>query len=250
MNAIRFEVTIVRGEAIPCDVVRERAYSAVRVSANWPEDLAAQQIHMTIDVSGDVDRLDATGYVELFFYDAFLLLNLAAPGSFGGTIAIAGGELPARALALSPRVFESAGVPKRLPLPDVEAWYDGLAIGTQQLATSGVAEALFLLLHLSRGEEDEEISVLRVAKAAEALVGRPEALRRLFELRESVAKGRTPVYHPMHDDSLDPRVEDATSEWILVADDAARVVIRALQERVTKKNGGRAWKALLLDGGE
>ena len=36
----------------------------------------------------------------------------------------------------------------------------------------------------------------------------------------------------MHDDALDPRVEDATAEWIEVVDRAAGVVIRALQQAV------------------
>ena len=38
----------------------------------------------------------------------------------------------------------------------------------------------------------------------------------------------------MHDDALDPRVEDATREWVNVADAAASVVIRELQERIRR----------------
>jgi hypothetical protein len=83
-------------------------------------------------------------------------------------------------------------------------------------------------------EETEEDSIVRLASAAEALLGRPASLRRLFELREEIARGRTPVFHPMHDDALDPRVEDATREWVHVADAAASVVIRELQERIRR----------------
>jgi hypothetical protein len=180
-------------------------------------------------VEGDVDRRDAPAYVELFFHDVFLLLNLAAPGSFGGTVSITGGELRVRELSFSPRVFAYAEVFERVPLETVVAWYDGLQLGTRQVAENGVATALFQLLHLARGEENEETSILRLASAAEALVGKPESLRRLFALRDEIATGRAPVFHPMHDDALDPRVEDATREWIEVADAAAGAVIAALQ---------------------
>ena len=231
MNQFRFEAEIARTEQVPVEVVRERVYDDVRVSAQWPDDLGTREIRVTLEVSGDVDRRNAPAYVELFFHDLFLILNLAAPGSFGGTISITGGELRVRELMFSPRVFEYAKPLGRLPLAQVTAWYDSLRIGTQQLAVSAEATALFQLLHLARGQEDEADSILRLASAAEALVGRSASLRRLFELRDVIAHGRAPVIHPMHDDALQARVEDATEEWIEVADAAATTVIGALQEK-------------------
>jgi hypothetical protein len=230
MSRFRFEAEIVRAEQIPADVVRERVYGNVRVSADWPSDLTTPEIRVMLDVSGDVDRRDAPAYAELFFHDVFLLLNLAAPGSFGGAISITGGDLRVRELEFSPRLFEYAAPLEQLPLEDVVAWYDGLQLGTQQLATSAAAIALFQLLHLSRSEENEEQSILRLASAADALLGRPDPLRRLFELRDSL--GHVPAIHPVHDDALDPRVGDATREWIEVSDAAATAVITALQARV------------------
>lgn len=235
MNEMRFEAEIVRDDAVPVDVVRERVYGAIRVDAEWPSDLSTPEIRVAITVRGDVDRRDAPAYVELFFHDVFLLLNLAAPGSFGGTVSITGGELRVRELTFRARVFEHASSLQRLPLAKVVAWYDRLSIGTQQVASNGAAKVLFRLLQLARTEEDEEDSILRLASAAEELMERPASLRRLFELREEIARGRTPVFHPMHDDALDPRVEDATREWIEVADAAAAVVIGALRERI--RNG-------------
>lgn len=226
VNQFRFDAQIVLADTVPSDVVRERVYGSVRVRAEWPA------VPVVVDVCGDIEARDAPAYVELFFHDVFLLLNLASPGSFGGTITIGGGELRVRELTFSPRVFAYAAPLATLPLADVVAWYDGLKLGTQQVAASGVATALFRLLQLARGEENDEQSVLQLASAVEALVGRPESLRRLFELREEIAGGRVPVFHPMQDDALDPSVEDATREWIEVADEAARVVIRELQERI------------------
>jgi hypothetical protein len=231
VNEFRFEAEITPGEAVLADVVRERVYGAVRVTAEWPETLATPVIRVAVEVSGDVDRRDAPAYAELFFHDVFLLLNLAAPGSFGGTISISGGELRVRALAFSPRVFDHAS--GRVPLDRVMAWYDALHLGTRQVATGGPAVALFELLHLARAEEDEEVAVLRLARAAEALV-EMEALARLFELRDDIARGRTPVFHPLHDDALDPTVLDATREWIEVADQAAGLIIDSLQTAILR----------------
>jgi hypothetical protein len=232
MNQFRFEAEIALADVVPADVVRERVYGEVRVSADWPAEPAAPELHVALEVRGDLEPRDAPAYVELFFHDVFLLLNLASPGSFGGTISITGGELRVRELTFDARVFAYGAPLATLPLADVTAWYDGLKLGTQQVATGGVATALVQLLHLARGPEREEDSILRLAVAADALVGRPKAPARLFELRDDIASGRAPLYHPMHDDTLDPRVEDATREWIEVADAAAGVVIGELQERI------------------
>ncbi|HYI07500.1 MAG TPA: hypothetical protein VEK57_00390 [Thermoanaerobaculia bacterium] len=234
MNKFRFEAEISRVEDVPVNVVKERVYGNVRVTAEWPAELAAPEIRVTLEVSGDADRIDAPAYVELFFHDTFLLLNLAAPGSFGGTISVTGGELRVRELAFSPQVFEHASGLQPLPLEKVAAWYDSLQLGTQQVASGGASTALFQLLHLARREADEAESILRLASATEALLGRPESLKRLFELSDDIADRRVPVFHPMHDDALDSRVEDATREWIGVADAAASAVIGALQEEIRR----------------
>ena len=149
MNQMRFEAEIVRGEGIPVDVVPERVYGDVRVTAEWPAVLATPEIRVALEVRGDVDRRDAPAYAELFFHDAFLLLNLAAPGSFAGIISIAGDDLRVHDLTFSARVFAYASGLERLPLEKVVAWYDGLQLGTQQIASSGTAAALFQLLNLA-----------------------------------------------------------------------------------------------------
>lgn len=231
MSEFRFEAEIVLDDGHPAELVRERVYGAVRVSAEWPERLAQPETRVALTVGGELEPRDAPAYVELFFHDVFLLLNLSTPGSFSGTISIAGGELRVRELTFSARVFEYASGLQRLPLEQVAAWYDSLQIGTQQVATSAEAAALFQLLHLARGEEDEEQSILRLANAAEALhVERASA--RLLDLRHLIAQRRAPVLHPMHDDALDPRIEDSLQEWTETADTAASLVITELQKRI------------------
>ena len=232
VTQMRFEAEIIREEAALSDVVRELAYGDVSVHAEWPEDLTTPEIRVALDVRGDVDRKDAPAYVEVFFHDVFLLLNLAAPGSFGGTIATTGTGLQVRELTLSPRFFAYAADLERLPLERVMAWYATQTLGTRQIAADGVTTALFQLLHLARREEDETDSILRLAAAAKALSIRTGPMQQLFELRDTIVSGRAPLIHPMHDDALDPRVEDATRAWIEVADAAASAIIRNLQERI------------------
>jgi hypothetical protein len=230
MNRYLFDAEITIDDAAPRDVVRERSYGGVRVTAEWPEVLAGPELRVALEVSGELVPRDGPAYVELFFHDVFLILNLASPGSFGGTISIRGGELRVRELVFDPRVFACAAPLGTLPLADVVRWYDGLNLGTRQLATDGVAIALVQLLHLARGPEREEESILRLAVAADALsLKTPD---RLVELRDAIAQGRAPVIHPMHDDALDATIEDATREWIDVADASAHLVIGTLQERV------------------
>jgi hypothetical protein len=232
MNEFRFEAEIACGDHAPVDVVSERVYDGVRVIAEWPASLDALELRFAVNVIGDVDRRDAPAYVELFFHDLFLLLNLASPGSFGGTVSISGGELRVRELTFSARSFEYATGLERLPIDAVVAWYDALQLGTQQVAANGIAVALFQLLHLARREEDEAESVLRLAIAVEALLGKPASLEPLFALRDAIAQGRTPVFHPLHDDALDPRVHDALREWLEITDAAAEAVIVALQKQI------------------
>lgn len=226
MKQFRFEAEIVWGEEAPLEVVRERQYGDVRVVADWPRELAGPEVRLAVTVDGTLDFRDAPAYVELFFHDVFLLLNLAAPGSFVGTVAISGDALRVRELTFHAWAFRDG---ERLPLATVLSWYERLGIGARQVAKDGVTAALFELLRLARAAEDEEISILRLARATEALgLAHP----RLFELRDELAHGLAPVFHPMHDEALDENVGDATLEWIEIADAAAAQVVGELRARV------------------
>jgi hypothetical protein len=256
-------------------VLRERAYTTeagpVRVSVDWgplvERDDADDDHPVALDVKVTDERepsesKDVVSFVELFFHDAFLLLNLAVPGSFGGAIVtLSDGEHRASELTLSARVFEYAwatatrnGWPsiESLPLAHVIDWYDALQIGTEQLSTATVAKALFLVLHLSRMEEDESTSVLRLGQALGALFEGPSSLRasiaallgesvkldtaltHFAKLRDAIVHGTAPVLHPMADAELDNCVDDASIELVDASDFAASIVVGALQALVRR----------------
>lgn len=254
---MNFDIEIIRAERVAADpdpettaavwtsamtALRERTYEGVRITAAWPRFTEEPTIRFPLRVDAEgLQAADIPAYVELFFHDAFLLFNLAVPGSFGGTISTAGGDFRVRELTLNAAVFELAAVTathtgcphvRPLPLPSVISWYDSLHIGTQQLATSGVAKTLFHLLQVARAPDSDPFQLLRLTHAAEAL-GVALPVEPLV-LRDVLANGTAPVLHPMQDDGLDPRLEEAGLEWIDALDCVAAIVVAELQNRIRK----------------
>lgn len=198
------------------EVLHGRRYGEAIVTAEWPSKIG-DTVRLPLRIT--TNEIDGRTVAELFVHDVFLLFNLAAPGSFGGTIAIQG----AGELTLDARVFEYAWARAEsrvgaLPLRDVVRWYDELNLGSD-LATTPVAKALFHLLHLARCAEDELLSVMRLSQAAAALGIRHEEA---FEL----LRGDIPVAHPAADN------DELSLQWIDAADLAASAVVGAIQEQV------------------
>ena len=233
MNEYHFDAEITLSEESELGSLDERVYStdagAVRVRAEWsaPGDVPVIRVPLTvIDERANGDARDIPAFVELFFHDAFLLFNLARPGSFAGVIAVSGGEYRVRELAFDARSFLPAMSLR--PLSDVVRWYDSLRIGTRQVAASDVEKVIFHLLHLARAVENDETSVIRLAQCMDALSMSSEPL---FALRDAIARGNAPVIHPMYDDALDARVADF--DWTGIVDDAAAVIIGELHARIS-----------------
>ncbi len=243
MTEHHFENEITRTAPIAihdAEALRERAYvtaaGTVRVRADWSaidsEEPAVRVPLVVSDERTSGHARDLPAFVELFFHDAFLMFNIAAPGSFGGVIATSGGEYRVRELTLEPHLFAYARVRNTLELRDVVAWYDSLELGTQQLAENDVAKVLTHLLQLARSAEDDTLIVVRLAHALEVLQLRSD---RLFALRDAICNGTAPVVHPMHDEVLDERLEDGALDWTGAIDGAANLVVAALQERVRSR---------------
>lgn len=246
MSEHHFDAEIMlTGRAAEADreTLGERVYATeagtVRVRAEWSAPTNGTPVirvplHV-VDERANGDARDVPAFVELFFHDAFLLFNLAAPGSFGGTISVSGGAYRVHELTFDARLFEYAAASlAALPLSDVAAWYDSLQNGTSQLATTAVTKALFQLLHLARGAEDDDMAVIRLAQSAEALQVPVEGVA---ALRETILRGIAPVLHPMADDALDATLDDPSFDRSAAIDDAARQVIGTLQSLVECGNG-------------
>jgi hypothetical protein len=231
MNEHHFETEITGKLEIDPAALRERVYRTaagmVRVGVEWPKGSDAPSMRVGVDVldaRAGGDPRDVPAFVELFFHDAFLMFNLSSPGSFGGSIATAGGAYRVREFALDGHVFEVAE--ERVPLADVVRWYEGLRIDVRQVAETPVQKALFHLLQLARVPQSDWLTVLHLAHAANALDVRSEAL---YELLETICGGAAPVLHPMHDDALDARVEEGELAIADAIDAAAKSIVKALQ---------------------
>lgn len=207
---------------------------------------------------------DLLSFVELFLHESFLILNVAVPGSFGGRMRWSWDGFAPREVLLDARVFEVAWVTaasedwprlEALSLSNVKAWYDALAIGTQQVAMTGTVRALFHLLYLARGDEEDTISVLRLALALEAVfdargsflgpriesilgptLSLHDELQRFIDGRDAMILGAAPVAHPMYDDALDTRADDASLDYTAIVDFASRVIVGVLQQQVRSLN--------------
>jgi hypothetical protein len=222
MNEHRFSAEVARQTRVPNAVdffrgaaaaLRDRAYGNILVQADW-SPLASDDDIVRIDVAvidaeDNLAARDVPAYVELFFHDAFLLFNIALPGSFGGAITVTGGEFRVNDLSFDAAPFACGA--STVPLSEIVAWYPA---GTNQIASTPLQTVLFHLLHIGRGGHDEWMQRARLNECLKAL-GICEALEEIAVIR------------PMHDESLDARVDDAATD---VVDRAMARVLTAIQQ--------------------
>jgi hypothetical protein len=222
MNEHKFSAEVARQTRVPNAIdffrgaaaaLRDRAYGNILVQADWTP-LASDDDIVRIDLAviDAEDRLtarDVPPYIELFFYDAFLLFNIAFPGSFGGAITVTGGEFRVNDLSFDAVPF-ACGAPST-PLAEVVAWYPAK---TNQIAATPMQTVLFHLLHIGRGGHDEWMQRARLNECLKAL-GIDEPVPDI------------PVIHPMHDETLDARLDDAATE---IVDRAMVRVLSAIQQ--------------------
>ena len=218
MTDYKFTAEVARQTRVPNAVdffteaataLRERTYGNIRVQTDWTP-LASDEdiVQIDVNVRGDLTAIDAPAYAELFFHDAFLLFNLALPGSFGGTITLTGGDFRANDLSFDAAPFACGA--ESMPLSEVIAWYPA---ETNQIASTPVQTALFHLLHIARSTPDEWTYRAHLAECQTAL-----GLEPLAEIA---------VTHPMHDESLDNRSNDDATD---ILDRAMVRVLTAVQE--------------------
>lgn len=202
--------------------LREWKFGPIRVRADWPAALESESVRIPMRVSG---TSDAGTYAELFLHDAFLIFNLASPGSLGGTFSLPG----MHEFTLDARLHEYGWATndaiRPLPLERVASWYAAQRVDAMHPAATPLARVFFVLLHLARNREDELLSIVRLAQACEALGLRDEAL---FAMRDVIVRGDAAVLHPCADD------DGQSLECLDIADGAAGVIVAALQERISR----------------
>jgi len=205
MNEHKFSTEVARQTRMPnaaeffrgaADAFREREYAGILVQADWTP-LASDDdvVRIDVHVSGELAAKDVPAYVELFFHDAFLLFNIALPGSFGGAITTTG-DVRVNDLSFDAAPFACGA--SSMPLAAVVAWYRP---ETNQIASTPMQTALFHLLHLGRGGHDEWTQHARLIECL-----------RILGINEPIEE--IAITHPMHDETLDPRIDDTATEII------------------------------------
>jgi hypothetical protein len=218
--------------ASAAELLRERRYGALRVTAEWVDDIAIR-----LRVDGAELESQARSIADFYAHELFLLLNLAVPGSLG----VVTPQLDAYAFEVAWVAAMRNGWPaiEPLPLERVLAWYEGLKLGTSQRATAPAPRALFALLHLATLDPSEPAALLHLGHALAALEVDDPRLASFFAAREAAVGGGASIIHPMHDESLDPALGDVDADAIAAADLAASVVVAAVQERIRAPRAAR-----------
>jgi hypothetical protein len=147
MNKHKFSAEVARQTRVPnaaeffrdaAAVLCDRAYGDILVQADWTP-LASEEdvVRIEVTVTGDIEPRDVPAYVELFFHDAFLLFNIALPGSFGAAITVTG-DMRVNDLSFDAAPF-ACGAPS-IPLDEVVRWYPADA---NQIASTPMQTVLF-----------------------------------------------------------------------------------------------------------
>jgi hypothetical protein len=205
MNDYRFTAEIARqtrpAAAITPISLPERSYGGIRVRAGWaPLDSDDDIVRIDVNVIDDEGRLSARevpAYVELFFHDVFLIVNIAVPGSLGGVITVTGGDYRVNDLSFDASPF-ACGITSSIPLEEVASWYPS---GTEQVASTPMQTVLLHLLQIGRGGHDEWM-----------LRARLDACHRALGIDEPIEE--VAVVHPMRDESLNSRLDDRATEVV------------------------------------
>lgn len=125
-------------------------------------------------------------YLELFFYELFLVMNLSGPGccNFASTsISDTSGnmfthnfELSSHYFAHSWDIYDENKWPKiqYIPLITTWNWYESLNIDTKQLADTSTERALFALMTIAKNSLFDATTVIWLSHALEALYGNPK----------------------------------------------------------------------------
>jgi hypothetical protein len=214
----------------------------------------------------------AESFVEAYFYDLFLILNIALPAAANfSNIFVVDPEHPwsKDQLGLSTFYFETAALREdgswprltALDLSDVVQWFSLARNGASQIPSNPIEKAMFALLHLCRsqgGPEDviwifyalESLLETRPGENFAALVDRIALLlepnereftclrknfRKLYDLRSSFVHGGLEILHPMHNEVLDKRVESSYISTLRISEFGAALLLACLQRYAKEK---------------
>lgn len=259
---------------------------AYRVSERFSFAPIKVPIEVTVESGQDKEHLlkNLGTLIESFVFDAFLIMNISAPGCFNlYTASLESREerLPGK-IDASEFYFDLSRIdgldgkwpqPRTLSLEEVTAWFFRVRDGVAQIPRNPAEKALFAVLHISRmdlspmvviwifyaletlldtrvGENfrvlTERIQLLLQPTMDEAKLLKTE-LRKLYDLRSSLVHGGLEVTHPMHNEVLDPGVEEKYRRVSSSSEFGFRVLLCAVQTLIERRTGWPLFKEVLRD---
>lgn len=249
------------------DAAEHRRALRCSVSLSGVEGSEEARVHM------------ASHVIELFLYDVFLLMNLASPGSceLMGTLK-SNHEPFERQIHLDSYLLEHAWVTaldnswpsmQVIPLSEVLAWKNSLAMNTRQIAITRTERATFGLLQVCKGGSYNPATLLWLSHSLEALFDTPVTLigkflqqrvvsslsvpqdkrkdvrkqcSKFYETRSAFVHGTLDIAHPLENEVLDPQVNNLRRRLADAIDFGVSVCLATLQMQIL-----RGWKELAFD---
>lgn len=222
-------------------------------------------------------------FLRYYIYEIFVCANLACPGSadfLNLTIEPQDGKHGDK-LGLSAYYFDEWFVasirsksPKAIDLDpaDVVAWIHAINPTVTQRAETSTQRALFAVYHMcqSDGHIDfvvwlftalESLLSTKVGENFSGMVRRASLvlgldpveqkrlsreLRKLYDLRSSFVHGGYPVAHPLHHESIDPRIDKDYSQVLQLSTYGFSVLVAILQIMIATKRHSLEFEERLI----
>lgn len=234
--------------------------------AKFPKRPSQNLIHVTTSKTKIPQLLSVA---ESAVYDAFLMMNFAAPGCcnfYGASIV---GDTIEPNVSLSTDLFDSAAHVYRrqawpkigfIDLQTVIGWYKTVRHGASQIPSNPIERALFAILHISKIDISpveviwlfyafESLLQTKVGENFASLVRRlclllgtndeqsnivRRKMRELYDIRNAIVHGGYEITHPMRDDGLDKRAEESVMRILNAVDYGYAFLVAAIQTTIIK----------------
>ncbi len=222
----------------------------------------------------------AQSLLDSFLYDMFLIMNISAPGSFGGRVRTRQLGQPNASVSefsLYGGVYEVASLNlmegrwpqcKFLPVSDVHQWFLSIRSGYAQLPKNRMEKVVFGLLHIAVKTVSPEAIIwifycletifdTKVGENFRTLVERiglllkptpselkraRQQLRNMYDIRSAFVHGGLDATHPMHNETLDRGIEKKFGDLMDASDLGISILLCSVQEVIS-----RGWKEPIFE---
>jgi hypothetical protein len=246
-------------------IYRDKTPSVGRLlKARFPQHPARNPIEVSTENAKTPHFLSIA---ESVVHDAFLTMNIAAPGCCNFYRASLLGDRIEPNVSMSSDIFDSAlyvslkdGWPEIafLNLSRVVDWYHSVRNGAAQVPSNPMERVLFALLHLSRIDISpvevvwlfyafESLLQTRAGENFSSLVKRlclllnaneqqsgivRRRMRDLYDIRSGIVHGGYEISHPMHDSALDKRTDESVMKILRAVDYGHAFLVAAIQKTI------------------